>query len=114
MSRIGKQSIKISENIEVKIIDDQVSIRGPKGELTQSIPPQLEITLKEEELLVTLVKKTKDSSALWGLIRALLFNMVKGVTEGFEKKLEIEGVGYRASLQGNKLILNLGFSLVRI
>jgi len=110
MSRIGKQSIIIPEGVEVKISDHQIGVKGPKGELTQSIPPQIEITLEGKELLVTLRKKTKDSSALWGLLRALIFNMVKGVSEGFEKKLEIEGVGYRASLQDNKLILNLGFS----
>jgi len=110
MSRIGKQSIIIPENVEVKIADSQIKVKGSQGELTQSIPPQIEITLKENELLVTLRKKTKGSAALWGLLRALIFNMVKGVTEGFEKKLEIEGVGYRASLQDNKLILNLGFS----
>ena len=110
MSRIGKQPIIIPENVEVKINDGQIIVKGPKGELTQSMPSQIEVVLKENELLVTLRKKTKDTSALWGLFRTLIFNMVQGVTEGFEKKLEIQGVGYRVALQGNKLVLSLGFS----
>lgn len=110
MSRIGKQSIIIPENVEVKINDGQIIVKGPKGELTQSISSQIEVVLKENELLVTPRKKTKDTSALWGLFRTLIFNMIKGVTEGFEKKLEIQGVGYRVALQGNKLVLSLGFS----
>jgi large subunit ribosomal protein L6 len=115
MSRIGKQPIVIPENVEVKIGEDEIKVKGPQGELTQSIPPQIKLILKDsstgqKELQVTPQEKSKKTSALWGLLRALIFNMVKGVTEGFEKKLEIEGVGYRASLQGNKLVLNLGFS----
>lgn len=110
MSRIGKKPIIIPEGVEVKISDHQISIKGLKGELTQSIPSQIKVSLKERKLIVTPQQKTKETPALWGLLRALIFNMVKGVTEGFEKKLEIEGVGYRASLQGNKLILSLGFS----
>jgi len=110
MSRIGKQLIQIPENVEVKISQDEIKIKGPKGELNQSIPSQIEVTLKEKELIVTPRQKTKETPALWGLFRSLIFNMVQGVSQGFEKKLEIEGIGYRASLQGNKLVLNLGFS----
>lgn len=110
MSRIGKQPIQIPENVEVKIIQDGIKVKGPKGELNQSIPSQIEVALKEKELVVTPRQKTKETPALWGLFRSLIFNMVQGVSQGFEKKLEIEGVGYRASLQGNKLVLNLGFS----
>lgn len=110
MSRIGKQPIIIPENVEVKITDEQIAIKGPKGELTQSIPWQIKVVSEKRELIVTSRQKTKEASALWGLLRSLIFNMVKGVTEGFEKKLEVEGVGYRVSLQGNKLIFNLGFS----
>ena len=110
MSRIGKQPIQIPENVEVKIIQDGIKVKGPKGELNQSIPSQIEVVLNEKELVVTPRQKTKETPALWGLFRSLIFNMVQGVSQGFEKKLEIEGVGYRASLQGNKLVLNLGFS----
>lgn len=110
MSRIGKQPIQIPENVEVKISQDEIKIKGPKGELNQSIPSQIKVVSKEKELIVTPRQKTKETPALWGLFRSLIFNMVQGVIQGFEKKLEIEGVGYKASLQGNKLVLNLGFS----
>jgi large subunit ribosomal protein L6 len=118
MSRIGKQPILIPENVEVKINQNEIKVKGPQGELNQFISPQIKLILKDssadgpthKELQVISQEKSKNTSALWGLFRTLIFNMIKGVTEGFEKKLEIEGVGYRASLQGNKLILNLGFS----
>jgi len=119
MSKIGKQLIIIPESVEIEINQQMIKVRGPKGELSQSIPPQIKLDLKDlpangsvkgKELQVIPQEESKNSSALWGLLRALIFNMVKGVTEGFEKKLEIEGVGYRASVQGNKLILSLGFS----
>jgi large subunit ribosomal protein L6 len=110
MSRIGKQPIQIPEGVEVKINDQNIVVKGPKGELTRIIRPELKVELKGKEIWVTPVKKTKNTSALWGLTRVLIFNMIEGVTKGFEKKLEIEGVGYRASVQGNKLVLNLGFS----
>lgn len=114
MSRIGKQPIIIPKDVEVKIADTRISVKGPKGELIQPINPQIKLDLKEsegqKELSVSPKGKSKDAAALWGLFRSLIFNMVKGVTEGFEKRLEIQGVGYRASLQDNNLILNIGFS----
>ncbi len=110
MSRIGKKPIVIPENVEVKIEAGQIIVKGPKGELKQSIPSQIKLDLTDKELIVIPQEKSKNTPALWGLIRTLVFNMSKGVTEGFEKKLEIEGVGYRVSLQGNKLILNVGLS----
>jgi len=110
MSRIGKQPIIVPKDVEVRIDKGRVITKGPKGELSQIIPFQLEVVLKDKELTIVPQKKRKETPALWGLFRSLIFNMIKGTTEGFEKKLEIEGVGYRVSLQGNKLILNLGFS----
>lgn len=121
MSRIGRQPILIPENIEVKINPDLIMIKGPKGELKQSLPDEIKVMLKEvaaqaepgktiKQLQVEINKKTKNSQAIWGLFRSLIFNMVKGVEQGFEKKLEIEGVGYRAAVQGKKLILNVGLS----
>jgi large subunit ribosomal protein L6 len=110
MSRIGKQPITIPDNVEVKIDKGEIEIKGPKGKLTQVIPDEIEVTIKEKEIVVALKKKIKNSPALWGLLRTLIFNMIQGVTEGYEKQLEIEGVGYRATLQGNKLVLNIGFS----
>ncbi|MAF20756.1 MAG: 50S ribosomal protein L6 [Parcubacteria group bacterium] len=110
MSRIGKQPIIIPEKVEVKIDQDNIIVKGPRGELKQVIPFQIEVSLKDKELIVKPRPGSKGVSAFWGLSRALIFNMVKGVTDGFEKKLEIEGVGYRVALQDNKLVLNLGFS----
>ena len=119
MSRIGKKTIIIPENVEIKIESGQIIVKGSKGELKQSIPSQIKLDLRDisldtssqgKELVVSPQDKSKNTPALWGLFRALIFNMVRGVTEGFEKKLEIEGVGYRASLVGNKLILNVGLS----
>jgi large subunit ribosomal protein L6 len=115
MSKVGRQPIIIPAGVQLIIGDNQLKIKGPKGELSQSIPTQIKLELKDladkrKELTVTPKRETKNGSALWGSLRALIFNMVKGVTEGFERKLEIEGVGYRASLQDNKLVLSLGFS----
>lgn len=110
MSRIGKKTIIIPIQVEVKIGQHQLEIKGPKGELVQSIPPQLKLVLQGSVIEIKPEGKSKNISALWGLFRSLIFNMVKGVTEGFEKKLEIEGVGYRAAVQGNKLVLSIGLS----
>jgi len=118
MSRIGKKPIILPNGVEVEIKDDQIEIKGPKGTLTQPLHPKVSVDLEEtkdetgpkRQLRVKLKDKSKKSLALWGLFRSLIFNMVQGVTEGVEKKLEIEGVGYRASVEGNKLVLNIGFS----
>lgn len=111
MSRIGKKPIIIPQNVEIKIENQKVLIKGPKGEISQKIPPEISLEKKEEKLIVFPKRKTKRSSALWGLIRALLENHLKGVTEGFEKQLEIRGIGYKASLEGEKILkLEVGFS----
>lgn len=109
MSRIGKQPIEIPENVDVKIDDDLAIVKGPKGELSQRIHPEINIEITDGEIIVKR-KREGNSSALWGLTRALIANMVQGVSEGYQKKLEIEGVGYRAQVQDDKLVLNLGFS----
>ncbi len=110
MSRIGKKTIEIPQGVEVKLSKREIKVKGPKGELTRLIPLELEVSLEEKELKVSPRKKTKNSAALWGLWRSLISNMIEGVTEGFEKKLEVNGVGYRANLEGKKLVLHLGFS----
>jgi len=117
MSRIGKLPIKIPQNTEVKIQDDIIMVKGPKGELNQKINPLVSIEIKDgqegggKEAVVSIEnEKDKKSKAMWGLFRQLINNMVKGVNEGFEKKLEINGVGYRASATGSVLILNVGYS----
>ena len=110
MSRIGKQPIKIPEGVDVNIDQDEIKIKGPKGELIQEIPDEIKVETKDNEILVSLKKKTKNSSALWGLLRTLIANMIEGVINGYQKQLEIEGVGYRVVLEGDKLVLSLGFS----
>ena len=112
MSRIGKKSIDIPDGVEIKIEDTKVIIKGPKGQSEQILSDAFELIEDKEnkELTIKPKKESKDNSALWGLFRSLIFNMVKGVTEGFEKKLEINGVSYRAAVQNNNLVLNLGLS----
>ncbi|MCD6500538.1 50S ribosomal protein L6 [bacterium] len=111
MSRIGKKPILIPPKVEVKIEGQKVTIKGPKGEISQEVPDEILIEKKENKIHVSLKKKTKQSRALWGLWRALLENDVKGVTLGFEKKLEIRGVGYRAALEADRTVkLEVGFS----
>ena len=111
MSRIGKKPILIPEGVEVNIDGQKVSIKGPKGEISQELSDEILVEQKEDKLQLSLKKRDKQSRALWGLWRALLKNDVEGVTSGFEKKLEIRGVGYRASLAGDGVIkLEVGFS----
>lgn len=112
MSRIGKQPIEIPEKVEVKIDGSLVSVKGPKGSLEQKIHPLVKVELKENTIVLSVNKpENSEEGALWGLFRSLLANMVEGVTGGFEKKLEINGVGYKARMEGkNKLILNVGYS----
>ena len=109
MSRIGKQSIKIPDGVDVKIDNDFITVKGTKGELKQSLHPDIVVETKDKEILVRLVEKAKNR-AIWGTFRSLIANMIEGATKGFEKKLIFEGVGYRASAEGDKLVLNLGFS----
>ncbi|HUT96185.1 MAG TPA: 50S ribosomal protein L6 [Candidatus Paceibacterota bacterium] len=110
MSRIGKQPIIIPGGVEVKIDKDLILVKGKKGELTQKLTPEIEVEIKDKEILLKEARKTKNSSALWGTFRALIANMVEGASKGFEKKLIIEGIGYKAAMSGNKLVLSLGYS----
>jgi large subunit ribosomal protein L6 len=114
MSRIGKQPIPVPEKVDIKINGNVVIVRGPKGEIQRTLPRGIKAGVEGNNLIVSL-ESAKDATnkkmmALWGLSRAILANLVKGVTEGYEKKLEIEGVGFRAAVQGNKLVMSLGFS----
>ena len=123
MSRIGKKPIQIPEGVEVKIKDNLISVKGPKGELSREIRPEVKVEIKGKEIHVLPKKEIPEGSrssgtygagkktkAIWGLTRALIFNIVKGVTSGFEKKLEMQGIGFNASVQEGELILNVGFS----
>lgn len=110
MSRIGKLPIKISEKVTVTINDHHVSVKGPKGELHLDIRPEIEVVLKDQNIILTRTNDLQQTRAYHGLYRSLLANMVKGVTEGYEKTLEMSGVGYKARLQGKKLFLSVGYS----
>ena len=111
MSRIGKKTITIPEKVEIAIKDDMLKIKGQKGEISQRIPSEILIEEKNGFIFVSLKKNLKQDSALWGLTRALLQNNLQGVSENFEKKLEIKGVGYKAMVEGEKTLrLEVGFS----
>lgn len=110
MSRIGRKPISLPPGVEIKIEDGVITVKGPKGVLSQAIPEDISIDQQASELLVTRPSDIKKHRAMHGLTRALVANMVTGVTSGFEKKLEMVGVGYRAQMQGSKLVLSIGFS----
>lgn len=111
MSRIGKQPIAIPSNVEVKISGSHVTVKGPQGELNLDVPGAITVRQEESLLLVERPNDERESRALHGLSRSLVANLVHGVTEGFSKELEIQGVGYRAQAKGPKVIeLQLGFS----
>jgi large subunit ribosomal protein L6 len=110
MSRIGKQPIPVPSGVEVTIEPALVKVKGPKGELSERVDRNMEVKQENGEILVARPTDRGEHRALHGLTRSLIANMVEGVTNGFEKRLEIQGVGYRAQLQGTKLVLALGYS----
>src|SRR5437773_12072963 len=110
MSRIGKQPIELPSGVNVAISPGRVQVNGPLGELSQNVPARMQIDQDDGTLLVKRPTERGDDRALHGLTRSLVANMVEGVTNGFEKRLEIQGVGYRASLRGTALELNVGYS----
>ena len=111
MSRIGIKPIAIPSGVEVTIDENNVAVvKGPKGQLTQELSKELTIKKEDNQIIVERPTNNKKHRSLHGLTRTLINNMVVGVSEGFEKKMEIKGVGYRAAKQGNKLVMNLGFS----
>ncbi|MCX6800048.1 MAG: 50S ribosomal protein L6 [Candidatus Falkowbacteria bacterium] len=111
MSRLGKLPIELSKDVQVKIENGFIIVKGPKGELKQKLNDLTQITILDSSVVVGIEdKKDSKSKAMWGLMRALINNMVIGVTKGFEKILEINGVGYKATGGGSKITLNIGFS----
>ena len=110
MSKIGKKIIEIPKGVEVKIDADSVWAKGPKGELKKTFHDSVSISVEGNNIIVKNKKTDSPDTALWGLVRSLLANMIKGVNEGFEKNLEFEGIGYKASVKGDNLELNLGYS----
>ena len=110
MSRIGKRPVPIPPGVEVKVEGNTVTVKGPKGQLTRAMHPAMRIDVVDGQVRVTRPSDEKEHRALHGLTRTLVHNMIEGVTKGYEKALEIRGVGYRATKQGNKVVLSVGFS----
>ncbi|MBN2717136.1 MAG: 50S ribosomal protein L6 [Deltaproteobacteria bacterium] len=110
MSRIGKQPINIPSGVTVNVGNDTIAVKGPKGSLDRKMPPYVNVEIAESMLTVKPVSGERRFGAFHGLARSLIANMVQGVTSGFEKKMQIEGVGYRVALQGSKLVFHLGYS----
>lgn len=110
MSRVGRMPIDIPAGVTATLDGQVITVKGPKGELTRTLHPDMKVTVQDNVITVERPNDEKNNRALHGLTRALIANMVKGVTEGFKKELEIVGVGYRAQMKGKKLALTLGFS----
>lgn len=109
MSKIGKLPIKIEEGVSLDLKERELAIKGPKGELNLVMPPSLSLDIQGDQVKV-IPRNPQENKNLWGLYRVLIYNMIEGVSKGFAKTLEIKGVGYRASIQDQDLILTLGFS----
>ena len=110
MSRIGRKPINIPAGVDVKVDGSVVTVKGPKGSLTKEFHPNMHIAVEGNEILVTRPDDTKQNKSLHGLTRSLIQNMVTGVTEGYQKQLEVKGVGYRVQKKGKELVMNLGYS----
>ena len=110
MSRIGKKPIEIPQGVEIKIDGQTVTAKGPLGEETVEVRPEIAVKIEDNHVILSKVGDSRETDALYGLFRTLVANAVHGVKEGFEKKLEIQGVGYRAQMQGTTLNMQLGYS----
>ena len=110
MSRIGKKNILIPQGVTVAVNGANVEVKGLKGVLTIKVRPEIKVLVENGTVISNVVKETKESNAFWGTTNATILNAIRGVTEGFEKRLELVGVGYRAKMDGNNLSLTLGFS----
>ncbi len=110
MSRIGRKPIALPAGVDVKMDGNTITVKGPKGTLTQTYHPNMKVTVEGNEILVTRPNDEKENRSLHGLTRSLIANMVEGVTNGFKKELDVNGVGYRVQKQGKDLVMNLGYS----
>ena len=110
MSRIGRKPVNIPAGVEVKVSEGVVTVKGPKGTLTQKVHPNMDVKVEGAEVIVSRPDDNKENRSLHGLTRSLIQNMVIGVTEGYKKELEVNGVGYRVQKQGKNLVMNLGYS----
>lgn len=110
MSRLGKQPIQVPSGVHITFADGVLSVKGPKGELSRAVSADVSVIVSENEVTIAKARETKLAQALWGTYAAHLRNMITGVTEGYKKIMQIEGVGYKADAQGGKIKLNVGFS----
>jgi large subunit ribosomal protein L6 len=110
MSRIGKRPITVPNKVTVTIDGNKIAVKGPKGELSRELPPLVKVEQQEQTLQVQRQDDSRTARQMHGLCRTLVANMVEGVSQGFQRRLEIQGVGYRAQVQGRNLILNMGYS----
>lgn len=110
MSRIGKQPVGVPKGVNVAISGQEITVRGPKGQLNWVVPPSISVTMRDEKIIVERQDDAKPRRALHGLSRSMIANMVRGVTEGFRRDLELAGVGYRAQVQGSRVVFSLGYS----
>ncbi len=110
MSRIGRAPISVPEGVQVSVADNSITVKGSLGELQISRAPEIQVSVSDGKVLLEPTDETKRSRQLWGLYRSNMNNMIQGVSSGFTKKLEIQGVGYRAAVQGKKLKLDVGYS----
>lgn len=110
MSRIGRRPIALPAKVEIQIDGQHIAVKGPKGQLSRSLPPLITVQQDAQTLTVSRLNDSRPARQLHGLCRTLVANMVDGVSKGFERRLELVGVGYRAAIQGSKLVLNVGYS----
>ncbi len=110
MSRVGKKPVQLPDGIEADIVANQITIKGQKGQLNQTFPESVKLEKEDDKILISPLNETKNAKAAWGMTRTIINNMVLGVSTGFNRNLEINGVGYRASKEANILTLQLGFS----
>ncbi len=110
MSRIGKKPIDLPEGVTIERSGDDLSVKGPKGFLSMGLVKEVEVEIKDGQVTVSPINKSQIARSMWGMQRTMVSNLIEGVTKGFEKKLEIKGVGYRAQMKGRDLNLQLGFS----
>lgn len=110
MSRIGRKPVNIPAGVEVTLANGVITVKGSKGTLIQNIHPKMNVEINDGVITVTRPNDLKENRALHGLTRSLIYNMVEGVSNGFKKELEVNGVGYRVQMQGNNLVMNLGYS----
>lgn len=110
MSRIGNMPVPVPSGVTVTVNEESVAVKGPKGELSRPLPAPITVKVEDGQVIVSRPNDERKNRALHGLVRALIANMVKGVTEGFERKLELHGVGYRAQVTGNQLVMDCGLS----